>query len=155
MWGGKAGIDYQWHRNLVSNKSCDLQCHSGAGVIQLKVNKLTYNGIIDMFIILTDLGRWHGWSLTRHRLYRFYLHIDCVSVYQRSLYHNDYYPNTTYFDHGKSVRLKLDIEIDGFFMKLIDLSSTSLFYCQLIYDAMNILNLSCSYWYFNIDMMIW
>ena len=99
----------------VSNKSCDLQCHSRAGVIQLKVNKLTYNGIIDMFIILTDLGRWHGWSLTRHRLYRFYLHIDCVSVYQRSLYHNDYYPNTTYFDHGKSVRLKLDTEIDGFF----------------------------------------
>ena len=43
---------------LVSNKSCDLQCHSGAGVIQLKVNKLTYNGIIDMFIILTDPGRW-------------------------------------------------------------------------------------------------
>ena len=66
-------------RNLVSNKSCDLQCHSGAGVIQLKVNKLTYNGIIDMFIIPTDLGRWPGWSLNRHRLYRFYLHIDWVS----------------------------------------------------------------------------
>ena len=96
-WGGEAGIDYQWARNLVSNKSCDLQCHSRAGVIQLKVNKLTYNGIIDMFIILTDLGRWPGWSLTRHRLYRFYLHIDCVSVYQRSLYHNDYCPTLQIF----------------------------------------------------------
>ena len=52
---------------------------AGREFIQLKVNKLTYNGIIDMFIILTDLGRWQGWSLTRHRLYRFYLHIDCVS----------------------------------------------------------------------------
>ena len=125
---------------LVSNKSCDLQCHSRAGVIQLKVNKLTYNGIIDMFIILTDLGRWPGWSLTRHRLYRFYLHIDCVSVYQRSLYHNDYYPNTTYFDQGKSVRLKLDMEMDGVLW-------SSLIYYPIYSTAslftMNVLNLPC------------
>ena len=155
-WGGEAGIDYQWARNLVSNKSCDLQCHSRAGVIQLKVNKLTYNGIIDMFIILTDLGRWPGWSLTRHRLYRFYLHIDCVSVYQRSLYHNDYYPDTTYFDHGKSVRLKLDIEIDGFLW-------SSLIYHPPVYSiaslfTMNILNLSCwiilIFQYWHDDMVI-
>ena len=140
--GVEAGIDYQWHRNLVSNKSCDLQCHSGAGVIQLKVNKLTYNGIIDMFIILTDLGRWHGWSLTRHRLYRFYLHIDCVSVYQRSLYHNDYYPNTTYFDHGKSVRLELDMEMDGVLWRFIIWSS-------LIYDPIQFILLpACLRWIF-------
>ena len=31
---------------------------AGREFIQLKVNKLTYNGIIDMFIILTDPGRW-------------------------------------------------------------------------------------------------
>ena len=128
-------------RNLVSNKSCDLQCHSGAGVIQLKVNKLTYNGIIDMFIILTDLGRWPGWSLTRHRLYRFYLHIDCLSVYQRSLYHNDYYPNTTYFDQGKSVRLPLDMEMDCVLWRFIIYLWSSVIYGPACLRW--ILNLSC------------
>ena len=88
----------------------------------------------------------------------------CISVYQRSLYHNDYYPNTTYFDQGKSVRPKLDMEMDGVLWRFIIWSS-------MIYDpvyptaslfTMNILNLSCwissndiseilSCWYGNIS----
>ena len=140
MWGGKSGIDYQWHRNLVSNKSCDLQCHSGAGVIQLKVNKLTYNGIIDMFIILTDLGRWHGWSLTRHRLYRFYLHIDCVSQCI-----SDHYIIMIIIPtlHILIMENQLDWSLTWRWMVFYEGSlyeahwfmiQSSLFYCQLVYD---------------------
>ena len=53
-------------------------------------------------------------------------------LYQRSLYHNDYYPNTTYFDPGKSVRLEPDMKMDECFMNVHYILSS------LIYDPVSV-----------------